>query len=259
MITSRILAIAAIVEIVSVFSGFLLVMWGILPKLNLVENATKITVMLAITYIYILYISPQYFFNDSFASRGLGEWKTGFIRIDNIVASVKIYGTICLVNCFLIVVLVLAFKPLALKKISWVAFNVKLGFYFFSALAQQLVFTGWLCLRLKQAVSLFGIEQTRKFTPKYLVAIAAALIAFCFHAPNITLMMITLLLGFAFALASYSTPNIFVMVCSHAVIGTFLHRIACLYMKTGPYYGQKDVHFFRIIFPRIQEMIGNLY
>lgn len=57
----------------------------------------------------------------------------------------------------------------------------------------------------------------------------------------------------------YRTPNFFLLVCTHAILGTLLHRVYELSMRVGPFYYNPDKYILRELFPPLAKLIGNLW
>lgn len=250
----------AAVEIAAVFSGIFLFTWTLFSpdSLHLVEHyRIAIISLFAFTLLYLTYISPCLIFKDSFATRGLGRWNSLFIRTDNLRAALRGYGAITIIGAVTIVGATYLFRPAYLAHINWSAFFLKLAFYISSALAQQLLFIGWLLVRLRIILQADPLNQTGN--KRLQVSAVAAIMAFLLHAPNVVIMCISLVAGFAFVWVSYATPNLFLAVSCHALLGTLLHRVAGIPVKIGPYYMLKDFHFTRALFPFIKKVIGDLF
>ena len=252
--------IKAAVEISIVFFGIFLFTWTLFSPdcLHLVErHRIEIISLFAFTLLYLAYISPCLIFKDTFAIRGLGTCNSLFIRTDNLKSALRGYGAITIIGATVIVGATFLFRPAYLDNINWNAFFLKLIFYISSALIQQLLFIGWLLVRLRIILQDDDLDQTGN--KRLQVSAVAAIMAFLLHAPNMAVMCISLVVGFAFFWVSYATPNLFLAVSCHAILGTLLHRIAGVQVKFGPHYMEKDFHFTRALFPVLKQIIGNLF
>ncbi len=252
--------IKAAVEIMTVFLGIFLVTWTLISPdfLYQVERyRIAIISLFAFILLYLTYISPCLIFKDTFADRGLGTWNSLFIRTDNLKSALRGYGTITIVGAIIIIGATFLFRPNYLANINWSAFFLKLFFYISSALAQQLLFIGWLLVRLRTILQDDPLNQTGN--KRLQVSAVAAIFAFLLHAPNMAVMCISLITGFAFVWVSYATPNLFLAASCHAILGTLLHRVAGIQVKIGPHYMQKDFHVTRTLFPVLKQIIGNLF
>ena len=252
--------IKAALEIVTVFSGIFLFTWTLFSPDSLylvVRYRGAIISLFAFTLLYLTYISPCLIFKDTLADRGLGTWNELFIRTDNLKTALLGYGTITLIGAVVIVGGTFLFRPDYIAHINWTAFILKLALYVSSALAQQLLLVGWLLVRLRTILQDDALNQTGN--KRLQISTIAAIIAFLLHAPNLPIMCISLVIGFAFVWVSYATPNLFLAVSCHAILGTLLHRVAGIQVKIGPHYMQKDFHFSRTLFPFLKTIIGDLF
>lgn len=251
--------IKASLEIATVLSGIFLFTWYAPDNRDLVERyQAVIIVFFAFTLLYMTYISPCLIFKDTLAIRGLGAWSSLFIRTDNFRSALLGYGTITLCGAAVIVGVTFLRQPALIAHINWNTFFLKLGFYVFSALVQQMLIISWLLVRLR-ALLLQDDIGNQKVCKRLQISAVAATIAFLLHAPNLPVMCISLVAGFAVVWVSYATPNLFLAVFCHALLGTLLHRVAGIQVKFGPHYMQKDFHFFQTLFPLAKKIIGNQF
>ena len=250
----------AALEIITVFTGISLFTWTLFAP-GMLELVLRFRIaiisLFAFTLLYLTYISPCLIFKDTFAIRGLGSWNSLFIRTDNLKSALRGYGAITIIGSVIIVGFTFLFRPGYLDYINWNAFFLKLFFYISSALAQQLLFIGWLLVRLRTILQDDALNQTGN--KRLQVSAVAAIFAFLLHAPNIAVMCISLVTGFAFVWVSYATPNLFLAASCHAILGTLLHRVAGIQVKIGPHYMEKDFHFSRTLFPVLKQIIGDLF
>lgn len=250
----------ASLEIAIVFSSILLFTWFTPVSLDMLENnRTVIIALFAFTILYLAYISPCLIFNDTLAIRGLGTWNTFFIRTDNLRSAFRGYGAITIIGAVFIVGYSLMLRPDLFSHLNWHVFFLKLGFYVFSALVQQLLFISWLLVRLRIILQDDLQDQTGSKRKQLLASVVAAIMVFLLHTPNLPVMFICLVSGFAVVWVSYTTPNLLLAISCHALLGTLLHRIAGIPIKFGPAYMHKDFLFFQTLFPFAKRVIGNLF
>lgn len=250
----------ATLEIITVFTGVSLFTWTLFaPGMIALVLRFRIAIisLFAFTLLYLIYISPCLIFRDTFAIRGLGTWNSLFIRTDNLKSALRGYGAITIIGSVIIIGFTFLFRPSYLDHINWSAFFLKLFFYISSAMAQQLLFLSWLLVRLRTILQDDPLNQTGN--KRLQVSAVAAIFAFLLHAPNIAVMCISLVTGFAFVWVSYATPNLFLAASCHAILGTLLHRVAGIQVKIGPHYMEKDFHFSRALFPVLKKIIGNMF
>jgi hypothetical protein len=248
---------SAVVEVAAIITLAFVFIWAVAPHLTMPNHRWEIVIFFATLSVYLGYISPVRMFRDSLASRGLGGRHTSYIRLDNLRGASRNYGAVAILGCLTILGASLWVHPDLWHRLDRQSFLLKFGFYLLSGTAQQLVFTGWLCVRLK---GIFPETAAATGTPHRLwVCLTAALLAGAFHLPNPPLMIISSLGGFVFMWISYRSPNLFWAAIAHALLGTFLHRMTGLNMRIGPFYYQTDRHFFRTWIPVLQQLLDPLW
>ncbi len=249
----------AALEIALVLAGFFLFTWYAPGSQELIARYRAFIILFfAFSLLYLTCISPCLIFKDTLASRGLGGWNRLFIRTDNFKSALRGYGTVTVCGAVVIVGVTLLLQPARIAHINWNAFFLKLAFYLCSAMAQQLFFIGWLLLRLRTL--LWQDDSQNQVVAKRLqLSAVAAAILFLLHAPNPQSMCISFVVGFAVAWVSYATPNLFLAILCHALLGTLLQRVALIQLRFGPHYLQKDFHFFQTLFPLTKKIIDNQF
>lgn len=252
--------IKAILEVIICLSGIMIYIWTLYAPEHLdmlIRNRVLFVASSGLALLYIAYISPSIIFKDTLASRGLGNWKSLFIRTDNFKLALRGYGSLTLFGSFVILGYTFTLQPANIIHINWAAFFVKLIFYLSSALIQQLLFVGWLLVRLRSIIC--EDNDNSILSKQFIICFIAATIVSFIHSPNLPIMIISFIGGFAVIWVSYKTPNLFLAVISHAILGTMLFIIAGVQVKLGPHYLQKDFHFSRTLFPVFKKIIGNLF
>lgn len=250
--------IKAALEIATVLSIIFLFTWFAPDSHALIEKYRGLIIaFFAFSLIYLAYISPCLIFKDALPVRGLGPWKSLFIRTDNFKAALNGYGSISLIGTCVIFGFTFLHKPDFIDHINWSAFFLKLIFYITSATVQELLFISWLLMRLRTVLK--DDMRNQSENKRFQICAVAATIAFLIHAPNLPVMCICLVTGFAVIWVSCSTPNLFLAASCHALIGTLLHRVAGIQVKIGPHYMKNDFHFLRTLFPIAKKVIGDLF
>ena len=193
----------------------------------------------------------------------MGDWRTLFVRIDNIARSFRYYLAITLVGASAIVVVALWHNPQMTSNFSWQAWWLKLGLNFFNALGQDLLFLSFFMPRLKEVCSYKPVSDSLGDLcirhNSLVVSIGCAILFSLFHLPNWPLMIVVFILGFSMAYIFYHSPNLILAVLSHAIIGTLLHRVLEMHMRIGPFYWESDKYMYRTLFPALRTLIGNAF
>ena len=249
-----------VAELVLTMATFLVGVWWIGPVVLQSEAWFKgfILAMLALAALYLAYASPALIHRDPLPERGLGSWKTGFIRTDNLAAALRAFGGITLGGVVLLSGIAIIRRPDVFLTLNWHAFGVKMALYFFSALGQGLYFT-FLLTRLRHVIPVgSGIAGSSRTHRLAVSAVMAVFFSLC-HAPNPPLMLLALVGGACWFWAYYMHPNLFALALSHAVLGTMLHRIVQLHTRIGPFYGNRSRHIWCDLLPFVERWIGNLF
>ena len=201
---------------------------------------------------YMIYVSPVLIHKDTLADRGLGGRDTYYIRTDNLRAAARNYGIMAILAA--VVILAAAhYKGIDLgDPLRWRRFAFKLMFYLPSALLQDLCFLGFILPRVRDVVPGDSQNWQRILAVS---ALAAGLFA-VFHVPNIPLIAVAAVVGFAATTIFQRTPNILPAAVAHAFIGAMLHRIFELNMRIGQAYWHPEKYFFRELIPGLKEYIG---
>ncbi len=231
--------------------------WG--PKITSYSIPLMATGYL-LTFAYIGYISPVLIHGDDHRYRGLSNWKTLFIRTDNFKQSLYSFGIITLVGAILIISAALVKNPSIFQNFNWNTFFLKLSFYLLSSAVQGL-FTMFILMRLID-LSSSDPFQINSDNPSGITSriLLTALITGYFslmHMPNFPVVAITLIFTPIILWQYFKTPNFFMLICTHAILGTLLHRIYELPMRIGPFYANPDRYIIREIFPIIGKVIGS--
>lgn len=254
--------IFSVIEITVLLAGFFTVSYLLAP---FVASSPQFALIGLLTIgaglAYILYFSPALLHHDSLEERGLGTWRTLFIRMDNIRSAARSFSTLLLVGTIIVLILTATWNSDVFAHFNKEAFAVRLLFYSMSSIIQQLIFVGFFLVRFRKIFmpSSDGISKGDERRNRFLVSAMLAIIFSAIHFPNLPLMALTLFFGFAMAWISFRTPNLFVAAGCQLVLGMLLHRVLELPMRVGIFYDHSDIYFFRTIFPLSRHWIGGLY
>ena len=251
-------------EIALLCALYLGILWGPGPGVATNGLAPLVLALAVAAFLYAAWISPVWIHRDPAAVRGFGSWRTGLLRTDNLRAALRVYGTVAAAATAAIALGTLAADPAAFGRLDAHSFFLKLGLYVVGAAGQQTFFLAVFVVRLRAILGLgerpAAPAAAREWERRRLrLGLAAGAIFCVLHAPNPPLMAAALSGGAAFAWLYCRTPNFFVVVLCHAWIGTLLHRLAGVCMRTGPFYWKRDGHVMRVLFPPLKHWIGNLW
>jgi hypothetical protein len=249
------------VELSVLLVGSLLTVWlgpwmvalpGFVPAAQLVFCAV---------FAYVAYVSPVWLHRDSLAERGLGNWRTLFIRTDNLPSAAWRFGVLAVAGSVAILLLAAVWNPGWLARANWKAWAMRLFFYSLSTSVQAVAFLGWGLVRLKRILVRVspGAPADDARRGELLVAAAAAVIFGGLHAPEAAAMALTAAFGFAVAWISLRTPNVFAAAGCQTVLGLLVHRVLELSLQLGAFHYHPDIHPVRRIVPFADRLIGNLY
>ncbi len=256
-------SIKSAVEPLVIISGYYVFLWVIAPNLATNGLIPFSKILLFAFILYFIYLSPVLIHKDSLAARGLGGWRTAFIRIDNLSAASKYYLSIAVCGGMLITFATAMLNPLVFSTFSWYALRLKLGLYFMHALAQDLLFLGFILPRIKAVFALSAVSSPlnnqwiNAKTP--LVSLVCAILFASFHIPNLPLMLLVFVFGFTIAYLYLHFPNLALAVITHTILGTMLHRVLEMNLYVGPFYWHTDKSAYRTLFPALRELIGNTF
>ena len=253
-------------EIVVITLATFFVLWRIGPELEVNGLAPLVMALLVMAAIYVAYVSPAIIHGDSLGRRGLGRWNTGFVRTDNLLPAARAYLPALIAGSLLFILAALIRDPGIFSRLNWYAFFLKFGFYLTSALGQDLLFMSFFLLRLNSLVAVCdGPAQSpqelrrAEFRKKILASSLLGALFCIYHFPNPALMAISLIAGFSAAWIYDAYPNLLLVVCCHALLGTLLHRVLEMHMRVGPFYWNSKAYIFRNLVPITKEWIGDLF
>ncbi|MCX7019936.1 MAG: CPBP family intramembrane glutamic endopeptidase [bacterium] len=247
----------AIGEIVILSLFYFVCVWIINPYIldpGVMQFVVISSVLMAIYYIWF---SPCMIHGDAPDERGLGERHTFFVRMDNLAPALRLFGTSSLVMGASLIIGALMVNPGMFSQINWRLVCVKQCLYLSWASFQGLLFFGFFMVRLRGVVPMDGRGGAEMLSRHRLtVVFITALIFSVFHMPNLPMMGLTLVGGFAWGWIYYQYPNLLALVLSHSVIGTILNQVIHLNMRAGPSYWTPDRYVIRMIFPFIAQWMS---
>ncbi len=228
------------------------------------EITSYSTTLMAAGYLFILtyisYISPVLIHGDDHRYRGLSNWKTLFIRTDNFLPALYPFSIITLIGAILIIFASLLKNPSIFHQLNWNVFFLKLCFYILSSAVQGL-FTLFILMRLIDLSTSDPFQINSDIPSEFKSRLLLTAMITCFfcliHIPNFPVMGIILTSTPIVLWQYFKTPNFFLLICTHAILGTLLHRIYELPMRIGPFYSNPDRYLIRELFPIIGRIIGN--
>jgi len=246
----------SLLELIGITAGFFFIVWQIGPNLDSNGLTMPLTLVLGMFLLYITMISPSRIHRDSLAERGLGDWRSAFLRTDNLTPALRSYGVLMISATAVILVLAIFVRPTQFTDINPEALVTRFALYLFSAIGQDLLFLSFFFLRFRH---LLDLSPWNGATKRVMVCVLCASLFTLFHLPNVPVMTTTLLTGFASAWIWYATPNLVAAAFCHAVVGTLLHQVLEVHMRIGPFYWDSEKYVFRTLFPVLRQIIGDLY
>lgn len=249
-------------EITAALFLYFFTLWAIAPHAGeLWANLTFLAIMV-FAFIYVLALSPA-IHRDTLAQRGLGNWKSCFIRVDNLPKATVQFGILTIIGSSVLVMKVLWLDSQSLFSINWLAFRDRFLFYLPFALIQDFFFYGFIFQRVvtiiprpapqEMSSGVSGPPERNMVRYRWATAIVMAIIFSVCHVPNSTMMLICFVAGFFWTFIFSLTPNITMVVLSHAFLGSILSRVNCLYTRVGPFYANNDRYVFMTIFNDVKE------
>ncbi|THB77186.1 MAG: hypothetical protein D6B25_07460 [Desulfobulbaceae bacterium] len=211
-----------------------------------------------VVVVYISYISPVLLHGDKDCYRGIANWRQGFIRTDNLGQAGRSFGLIILLGGSGIVVAAYLKNPQVFVELNWLAVTIKYTMYNFSG-AIQGCFTLFILFRLMDVLDLNPFEKNISIGGKLVLTGLVSVLFAMMHWPNMPVVIILLVSCPLIMWQFYRAPNFFMLVTSHAILGTLLHRVYELPMRIGPFYHNPDKYILRELFPPLAWIIGNLW
>jgi membrane protease YdiL (CAAX protease family) len=255
--------IVSIVELLLITLGYFAVVWLIAPRLETNGMIPFMKVLLVSFVFYFSFLSPDLLHQDALAQRGLGSWRTLFIRFDNLLGSCKYYLGLTLAGGTLMVGTAFILKPGVFSGFSWHALWLKMGLNILNALGQDLLFLAFFMPRIRELCSIAAVPGPfAGLCSKHhawVVSLVCALLFAIYHMPNPPLMLLVFGIGWVVSYIYYHAPNLVLAVLTHAILGTILHRVLELNTRIGPFFWERDKYVYRTLFPALKELIGNAF
>lgn len=252
----------SVFEAVTLVSVQLAVVWGGLWLLARPWFMPVARVFFSAEFIYLIYLSPVWLHRDPLPERGLGTWRTLFVRTDNLRAAARGFGWLTIGGTAAILVLAATLNPGWTARIDWQAFVLRARTYFISVLVQTLIFVGFALPRVK-SLMMAAFAQERpdgsEGPPRRLLISVVVAALFCvLHAPHPLLMALAAAYGFALAWLSLRTPNVFAAACCQLLLGLQVYFALGLSMRVGIFDSHPDIRFLRDVFSWIELAAGGL-
>jgi hypothetical protein len=251
------------VELATVVALQFAVVWLGLWLLTLPGFMPAARIVFSAEIIYLVYLSPAWLHRDPLPDRGLGTWRTLFVRTDNLRAAAQAFGWLAVAGTAVILTLAVIWKPGWTARIDWHAWALRSRFYFISVVIQALVLVGFGLPRVKSLLmpAPGPGQSVASSAPsgRLLVSLVVALLFGSLHAPHPALMALAATFGFAMAWLSLRTPNVLAAACCQFVLGLQVNLILGLSMRVGAFHSHPDVRFLRDIFSWADSAIGNLH
>ncbi len=238
-----------------------LFVWVMGPRIA-VFNTIWVTFAFLLSLLYFTFISPVLIHADNRLHRGFGDWKTLFVRTDNFKPALKRFGLISGVGGAAIIFAAFFKNPRVFHEIAWKIVVLKFSLYLIFSTVQGL-FILFVMMRIADILSCDpfqtgGARQGRK-SRRHLITLLITSVFTLVHLPNLPLMGITMVITPLVLWQYYLTPNFFLLVCTHSILGTLLHQVYRLPMRIGPFYTHPDQYLIRELFPLIGRIIGNAW
>ncbi len=252
----------ALAELSVLLIGFLVGSWWVMPLINSPMRAFLAILVMIISFVYVFHISPVHLHGDSPEERGLGRWRSLFIRTDNLRSSMRGYGVLTLAGAVVILLMAVFWNPGVFAKFEWKSFGSRFISYSCSAFFQELLVVGFVLVRLKQIMArekFITCEAENNFPRnQVLVSCVAAMIFSAIHFPNFPIMMLVFAIGFPMSMISYRTPNVFVAWGCHFILGLMAFCLLELPLRGGIFHDHPKLYFFRTLVHYSRIWIGGL-
>lgn len=238
-----------------------LFLWVMGPRITMFNTFWIACAFLGFIF-YIAYISPVLIHADNQLNRGLGRWQTLYVRTDNFKPALRRFSQITIFGGASIIFAALFKNPNIFQDIGFKVIFLKLSLYLVFSAVQGLIII-FILMRLADILFCDPFQnrgdQHGKNRERILISVFITSIFSLMHMPNLPLMGITALITPVIFWQFYQTPNFFLLVCTHSILGTLLHRVYELPMRVGPFYTLPDQYLLREVFPLLGRIIGNAW
>ena len=249
-------------EITAALFFYFFTMWVIAPHAGEPWANGVFVAIIGIAAVYVFAVSPV-IHRDTRAARGLGVWRSFFIRRDNLRRASIHFGFMTLAGIAVFVMLALWLNAGFFSRINWTAVRVRFLSYLPYALLQDLFFYGFIFQRMLTILP----RPASTGTPgdaqdiarhRLTIAILMGIIFSACHFPNSAMMLISLVGGILWTRIFYMTPNMLALVLCHAFLGTTVSKVVCFYTRVGPFYANNDRYVFVTVLAGIQQWFAGL-
>lgn len=241
----------ALAELCVLLAVFMMGSWWLVPLIDSPLRAFMVILVVAAGFLYVFHISPVHLHGDSPEERGLGCWRSLFIRTDNLRASLLGYGWVTVVGAFVIFAITVAWNPGVFTRFDWNALGLRFISYSSSAFIQELLVVGFVLVRLKQIIMpvKFPANESEDGCKRgrFLVSGVAAMIFAATHFPNFPIMILVFIIGFPMSMIGCRTPNVFAAWCCHFTLGLMVFCLLELPMRGGVFHDHPQLYFFRTL------------
>lgn len=203
---------------------------------------------------WALWYSPVRVHGDRLAARGIGPARNLFVRTDNLGRALALFGGAAAATVAALTAFALWRDPQALAKVSWRVFGLKLALYGTWAFVQDAVLFSFCLVRLAAALS----ARAGAAAP-WLASLLLALMFAAAHLPNAPLALVAVPAAFIMGVLFLRTPNLVAAALGHAVVGTVLHQVVRLPMRSGPFHARPDLYPSRELLPWIKALVGDAW
>jgi hypothetical protein len=249
-------------EVTAALFFYFFTMWVVAPHAGEPWANGAFTAIIAIGAVYVFAVSP-FIHKDTRAARGLGVWRSFFIRRDNLRRASIQFGLMTLAGIAIFIMLGVWLNAGFFSRINWTAVRVRFLSYLPYALLQDLFFYGFIFQRMLTILPRPALPGTTG-DPQDLVrhrltiAVLMGIIFSACHLPNSAMMLISLLGGILWTSIFYMTPNMLALVLCHALLGTTVSKVVCFYTRVGPFYMNNDRYVFVTVIAGIQHWFAHL-
>jgi hypothetical protein len=225
------------------------VLWFVMPR---AADASPIwiaiwLVLVAPAALWMVWISPRFIHHFPRTLRGVGPWKSFFVRTEELGRSIRTYSIITVLGCIVLLSNRLARPGAILPLLTWKSVTLRFASYVIGALVQVLFYFEFCQPRLR---TIFGDRAA---------IWGSALIFSLFHFPNAPVMGMGLAVSYFWAREYLFRPNLILLTLSHAILGSSLVLIAGIIPRMGPFYLHPEKYFFRSLMPWWKHLVNGLW
>jgi len=237
------------VEMILAFLLWQFILWIVAPRAADGHPVWKaiLPALLVIAALWIIWLGPRMNLRAPQKLRGLGSWRTCFLRNEDLRRSARNYALITVLGVAVVSSIRFMRPAEALPSITWVLVALRFGSYLLSGAVQTLVFFEFFQPRFD---AVFGARGALCGT--------ALVFSLC-HIPNVPVMGLGLVAGYFWAREYLQRPNLLLLALSHAILGSALVLVAGIIPKAGPFYLNPGKHLIRALFPWWNRLVHGLW